>query len=180
VYGAPPFTLWICLLIAASVTLYYGAVVSGLYKDPMMARFREYGEERLIYPVCRLLGAVGASALLLALLISILWSPQSYMRRMFPPMVFFVLMVVAWGTSLFIYRRPFLREALPRWYFFLLRNATRQERRQLGYAWLRLPRKMRWRLNSDQKAFGVWVELLRLTVIYGAYDPKSAWDTWDS
>ena len=49
----------------------------------------------------------------------------------------------------------------------------------MAFAWLRIPRRMRWRLNGDQKAFEVWVELLRLTVIYGAFDPNSPWDVWD-
>ncbi len=175
----PPFALWLLLFVAGMATVYYAAITSGLYKDPLLAQFRRYGDEQRVYPVCRFLYAFGAAAFLTALLIPTLWSSQSYLRRMFPPMFFFTMSLIAWGGSYVIHRRPAWREALPRWYFFLLRYASRQERRQLGFAWLRLPRKMRLRLNGDQKAFDVWVELLRLTVIYGAFDPTSPWHVWD-
>jgi hypothetical protein len=158
--------------------IYYGAVVSGIYKDPLMGHFRKYGEEHRVYPLCRFLYAFGGAAFILAVLLPVLWTPQSYLRRMFPPAFFLVLAFIAWGSALLIYRRPVLREVLPLWYFFLLRNASRQERRQIAFAWLRIPRRMRWRLNGDQKAFDVWVELMRLTVIYGAFDPNSPWDRW--
>jgi hypothetical protein len=174
-----PIALWLLLIAAGAATIYYAAVTSGLYKDPLLGQFRRYGDEMRVYPLCRFLYAFGAMALSLALLVSAMWSSQSYLRRMFPPVFFVTLMLIAWGSSIIIYRRPEWREALPRWYFFLLRYANRQERRQLGYAWLRIPRKMRLRLNGDQKAFSVWVELMRLTVIYGAFDPNSPWHVWE-
>jgi hypothetical protein len=37
---------------------------------------------------------------------------------------------------------------------------------------------MRWRLNSDQKAFGTWADTVRMTVTYGARDPDDPWVTW--
>ena len=178
-YSGPPCAIWLLLFAGGAATAYYAAVTSGLLKDPLLAQFRRYGDERRVYPLCRFLYAFGAVALSMAMLIPTWWAPQSYLRRMFPPIFFFTLMLIAWGSSVIIYRRPAWREALPRWYFFLLRYASRQERRQLGYAWLRIPRKMRLRLNGDQKAFDVWVELMRLTVIYGAYDPNSPWHVWE-
>jgi hypothetical protein len=177
--SGPSFGLWLLLFMAGAVTAYYGVVTSGLYKDSLMGQFRHYGDETRVYPLCRFLYAFGTTALCLALLIPALWDSQSYLGRMFPPIFFLTLMGIAWGGSIVIYRRPEWREALPRWYFFLLRYASRQERRQLGYAWLRIPRKMRLRLNGDQKAFDVWVELMRLTVIYGAFDPNSPWHVWE-
>jgi hypothetical protein len=68
---------------------------------------------------------------------------------------------------------------LPRWYFDLLRRATRQERRHIAYAWLRIPHKMRWRLNGDQASFHVWADTVRITVFYGARDPDDPWELWD-
>jgi hypothetical protein len=175
----PPIALWLFLFASIAATIYYGAVTSGVYKDPMMGQFRRYGDERRVYPVCRFLYAFGAMCFVMALLIPATWTPQSYLRRLLPPVFFLTLAMIAWGSSYLILQRPFLRESLPRWYFYLLRYATRQERRQLGFAWLRIPRKMRLRLNGDQKAFEVWIELMRLTVIYGAFDPNSPWDVWD-
>jgi len=112
------------------------------------------------------------------MLVPQLLAPASFVYRLFPPLVFVVLAVILWGGSLVVGQQRDLRESLPRWYSTLLRIATRQERRQIAYAWLRIPRGMRWRLNGDQASFHVWVELVRLTVIYGAYDPDSPWDQW--
>jgi hypothetical protein len=178
-YTAPPFALWLLLVGSTIATFYYGAITGGIYKSSLMSQFRRYGDEQRIYPLCRFLYAFGATTFTVSLLIPGLWAQRSYLQRTFPPIFFLTLALIAWGASFLIFRRDFLRESLPRWYFFLLRNATRQERRQLGFAWLRLPSKMRWRLNGDQKAFAVWVELLRLTVIYGAFDPNSPWDVWE-
>lgn len=85
---------------------------------------------------------------------------------------------MAFISDFIVRRHPDLREALPRWYFELLRNATRQERRFIGFAWLRIPRRMRWRLNGDQAAFRTWADTVRITVIYGAYDPNNPWTMW--
>lgn len=176
---APPCALWVFLIITVSASVYYAAVTSGIYKNSMLAQFRRYGDEQHVYPLCRFMYAFGGAAFVMALLIPSLLSSQNYLRRMFPPVFFFTMALLVWGASFLIYRQPDVREALPRWYFYLLRHASRQERRQLGFAWLRLPRRMRWHLNGDQKAFEVWAELMRLTVIYGAYDPKSPWHVWE-
>jgi hypothetical protein len=170
--------LWILLAVTGSATTYYAAIVGGLFKNSLLAQFRKYGEEQRVYPICRLLNVAGATSLALAMLIPRLAAPFGYYRRLFPGAVFTLLALTLWGASLLVYQRPALREALPFWYFDLLRTASRQERRHIGYAWLRIPRAMRWRFNGDQQAFRVWAELVRLTVIYGAYDPESPWTIW--
>lgn len=170
--------LWALLLFSGAATFYYGAVVSGLYKDPLMARFRRYGENEPPSPLVRFLNAAGGCCLALALLMPVLAAPHSYVYRVFGPLVFVVLALIAFGGGALVGKQPALRHALPRWYFELLRTASRQERRQIAYAWLRLPRRLRWRLNGDQASFRVWADMVRLTVIYGAYDPNSPWDIW--
>ncbi len=158
--------------------MYYGAIVGGIFKDSLMAQFRKYGEESRVYPVCRLFIAAGFTSLMLVALLPHVGGPYTYLRRLFPRSVFTLVALGSWGTAIFINRRPALRESLPRWYFEMLRTTSRQERRHLGYAWMRLPIMMRLRFSADQKAFQVWTELVRLTVIYGAHDPNSAWDVW--
>jgi hypothetical protein len=175
----PWCSLWLLILISTASVAFYGAVVGGIYKDPLLARFRAYGEERRPYPVCRFLEVAALWCVLIAILLGTLTSPYSYWRSAFPPLILLVLGAMSFGTSLFVRRQPALREALPRWYYDLLHNANRQERRFIGWAWLRIPRKMRWRLNGDQAAFHVWADMVRITVIYGARDPDDPWAVWN-
>jgi uncharacterized membrane protein len=178
VYEFPPFLLWVILVTSGGATFYYGAIVSGLYKDSMMAHLRKYGEERRALPICRFLNVAGVCCLALAITIPTLSNPTSYTYRLLPPVVFVVLAFIAFGASLTAMQNPSIREAAPHWYHDLLSGASRQERRHIAYAWLRIPRRLRWRLNADQRAFYAWADLVRLTVIYGAYDPDSPWDVW--
>jgi hypothetical protein len=178
VYQLPPFLLWITLLSLGMATFYYGAIVSGLYKNSMMAHLRKYGEERIAHPICRFLNVLGACLLAMAVTIPTVFDPTTYTYRLLPPVVFVVLAFLAFGSSLAANQNESFRDGLPFWYHDLMVNTSRQERRHIAYAWLRIPRQMRWRFNADQKAFRAWAELVRLTVIYGAFDPDSAWDLW--
>ncbi len=165
-------------VIAGGLTLFHAAIAGGLYKEPLLAEFRRYGEEPRIYPPVNLLLAAGFSAFTLVLIVPLLLAQNSFFARLVPGVVFVVLAVIFFGAAAFVYRHPTLRTALPLWYAELLENASRQERRHIGWAWLRLPRLMRLRLNGDNKAFAVWADMVRLTVIYGAYDPDSPWHRW--
>lgn len=165
-------------LAAGGMTLYYGAVISGMYKNSLMDYFRHYGEDRPISPLFRFLVVAGLLCICLMLLVSELVDPRSYLYRVFPPSVFTMLALMAFGAAFLVRRQPVLRESLPRWYSDLMHLATRQERRQIAFAWLRISWRLRWRLNGDQASFYVWAELVRLTVIYGAYDPDNPWSRW--
>jgi uncharacterized membrane protein len=178
IYEFPPFLLWMLLVACGGATFYYGAIVSGLYKNSMMAHLRKYGEERLAYPICRFLNVLGICCLALALTIPTLFDPTSYTYRLLPPVMFVVLAFLSFGSSLAANQNTTVRQALPLWYHDLLLSTSRQERRHIAFAWLRIPHQLRWRLNADQKAFRAWAELVRLTVIYGAFDPDSPWDLW--
>ncbi len=158
--------------------LYYGAVVAGTIKDPLMASLCAYGEEKRPRMASRFLYVLAAWLLMVAFGAFLVTAPGTSWRDSTAPLAFVLLSGMAMGAGVAINARPGLREALPRWYADLLRHATRQERQQLGRAWRRLPRRLRWRLNADQAAFVTWCDMVRLTVIYGAYDPESAWDRW--
>lgn len=176
--SVPPLLIFLFVVVPVCFTVYYGALVSGLWKDPLMARFRGYGDERRIYPLCRLLDWIALTAFVGGMFSGDVLSPYSYTAATFAPLTFFVLMTMALVADIIVRRHPDLRASLPRWYFELLHNATRQERRFIGFAWLRLPRRLRWRLNGDQAAFRTWADTVRITVIYGAYDPNNPWTTW--
>jgi hypothetical protein len=176
--GMPGAFIWFLFFATGGATLYYGAIISGMFKNSLMAYLRHYGEDEPIYPVCRLLAAASAFCLMTAIVMYHSVMPSSYLYRLFPPETFEVMALAGLVANLLIRRQNDLRQALPRWYFTLLHETSRQERRQLAFAWLRIPFRLRWRLNGDQASFYVWSELVRLTVIYGAYDPDSPWDHW--
>lgn len=163
---------WLTILIVGSAimvtVLYYWAIIGGLYKDTMMSNFRQYGEERRMYPLVRFLVSLAALCLFLAI-----WIPGLLITS-----VLTALCIALIGGALAISRVDWLRGSLPRWYFSLLQETTRQERRAIAYAWLRLPFRTRLRLNGDSYAFRVFVDEVRLTVIYGARDPDDPWVAW--
>jgi hypothetical protein len=176
--GFPWLMMWVLILITGGATLYYAAIISGLYKDTLLATFRAYGEEQRYYPLFRFFVAAGTCCVLVALMLRNLAANTSYFQTSLAPLSFGVLALMSFVAAFLVRRAPTLREALPRWYAYLLNEASRQERRFIGFAWLKIPPKMRWRLNGDQQAFMVWADMVRITVIYGAYDPDNPWRMW--
>ncbi|MBI5959647.1 MAG: hypothetical protein HY866_12975 [Chloroflexi bacterium] len=165
-------------LVATFGLLYHGAIVFGLYKDPLMSCFRWYGPEKRYYPLCRFLEMLAAWSLMVSSMLDSL-TTNSRETWLYAPAMFFALSLLAFASSLIARKQTTLREALPFWYSELMGSTTRQERRQLAFAWLRIPLKMRWHLSGDQASFRVWVDMVRMTVFYGATDPASPWDRWN-
>jgi hypothetical protein len=150
------------------VVFYQVAILTGLYKDSLMADFRHYGEERKSYPLPRFLWLLAALCFLLSLYVQVFWLSTTMIA------LALVIALAAYTVT----RMPRIREALPLWYDRLMLEATRQERRAIAYAWLRLSRRTRMRLNGDGYAFQVFTDEIRLTVIYGARDPDDPWAIW--
>jgi hypothetical protein len=163
---------WLTILVMGGVIVgaivYYWAVIGGLYKDTMMSHFRHYGEEHRAYPLVRFLVSLSALCLFLAI-----WIPGLLITS-----VLTALSIALIGATYVISRVDWLRGSLPRWYFSLLQETTREERRAIAYAWLRLPFRTRLRLNGDSYAFRVFIDEVRMTVIYGARDPDDPWVAW--
>ncbi len=159
---------WLLWMAAFGAMLYYGAILLGLYKDPMMAHFRQYGEERRIYPLSRFIFSLSGVLFMTGLML-----PGSTIEALL-----LILSLIGIVASFGISRTPHVQAALPRWYQDLLDITTREERRAIAYAWARLPLRTRLRLNGDSYAFQVFVDEVRLTVIYGARDPDDPWATW--
>lgn len=147
---------------------YYGAILLGLYKGSLMAQFRHYGEERPVNILARFLLALGLLCLIVVPLIP---------GRM-TGVTFTTLGLLVLGVSYAATRFAALRDTVPRWYSSLLQMTNRQERRAIAYAWMRLPLRTRLRLNGDNYAFRLFVDEVRLTVIYGARDPDDPWQAW--
>lgn len=176
--GLSRLVAWIIAAWSGAEVCYHAAILSGILKHPIMAQFRRYGEERNYSPICWFAVWSGIWLIASAILIRSVLPPTHYVAQLFPPNALFMLALGAFATFFAVNNRPALRVALPSWYQHLLQYTSRQERRQLGFAWLRISRRLRWRLSGDQASFRVWAELVRLTVIYGAYDPDDPWDHW--
>ena len=145
--------------------------------DPLLARFRTYGPETPFSPLARFLDMLGVWSLLVASMLDTL-TTYRHTSWGYAPVICFSVMLMAFAGSVITRNSDSLRHALPPWYGELMQQTTRQERRHLAYAWLRIPRKMRWRLNADQASFRVFVELVRLTSYYGARDRDDPWAIW--
>ena len=76
-------------------------------------------------------------------------------------------------------RSDVLRAALPLWYSRLISETDRWERRAIAWAWARLPYRTRMRLNGDRYAFRIFIDEVRLTVIYGARPQDDPWVYWN-
>lgn len=173
-----PWLAIVFLAVIATAALLRRAMVAfGLFKDPLLAHFRLYGPEIAYSPLARFLDMLGVWSLLVASMLDALTSDQRGSWG-YTPVIFFAVMLMAFTGSVITRNSDTLRHALPPWYGELMQQTTRQERRHLAYAWLRIPRKMRWRLNADQASFRVFVELVRLTSHYGARDPDDPWVIW--
>lgn len=164
----PRLMHWLLVLVLWGVLSYYGAILGGWFKDPMMAQFRRYGPPEPYYPLTRFLLVLGMVCVIGAPAI-----PNSWLGA-----VFFVLGLFIVISSLAAYRLRGVREVLPLWYFRLQKDTSREERRAIAYAWLRLPLRTRLRLNGDHYAFQTFIDEVRLTVIYGARDPDDPWEMW--
>jgi hypothetical protein len=174
----PRFALVLLVLAGGVGTCYYAAVLSGMYKDPLLARFRIYGEEKRPYPLCRFLEVAGGWCIVLSMLVSRMDKSKYFFLSGYTDVSLAALATVLLVGSAIVWGWRAPRESLPLWYYRMLHTCTRQERRFIGYAWLRIPIRMRWRLNGDQAAFRVWTDMVRLTVIYGAYSPDNPWQRW--
>lgn len=159
-------------------TLYYMAIAGGLVKDPLLDYFRRYGDAEPAHPLVSLLFFAAIFCFSLVMTVPYIFLPGSFLASLLSRFIFVALGLFFIAGTAVAYAKPRLRTALPLWYAQLVVNASRQERRHMGWAWLRLPRRMRWRLNGDQRAFHVWADMVRLTSIYGAFDKDSPWHKW--
>lgn len=135
-------------------------VMTGMYKDPVLAKFEHFGEDEPVFsPLLNItLWGLGLLYLLLFLL--------------FPSGMLFVIGIIV-GVPLvsarqeidqFIKNQQAPTRMLPLWYGDLTERTTRQERRRIAYMWLRLPPRTRLIYNTSTPYFMHWVEQVLLTI----------------
>jgi len=146
-------------IIAFIMTTRYALVVTGAYKDPILASFQHYGEEQIFSPPVALV--VWATVLIY---ISLYW----YFN---PSLVFGIglMAVIPLGALHGIFRqmlhthKDFLRQ-YPQWAYEIIQMTDREERRRIAFMWLALPTSTRMIYNANNHHFRQWVEQVLLTV----------------
>ncbi len=135
-------------------------VVSGTYKDPVLASFERYGEEERIFspPISLLIwGACFAY-------VSLYWYISGSIAMALG--IFTVILVGSLhkvASDLLHKYKDFFRK-YPPWYDEIIQMTDREERRRIAYMWLFLPAKTRMVYNTNNVLFKQWVEQVLLTV----------------
>lgn len=150
------FTVSGVLLIALLRVL---LIVLGRYKDPVMASFQVYGDESRYSPLLSLIFWVYA---FIAYHL-ILWRSADFVAYVLVFLGFF-LAYFTWVNRDWVPTYRAQLGMMPRWYARLLDRTSRDERRRIGYLWLRLPLRTRLLYSVNDTLFDHWVDLVLLTL----------------
>jgi hypothetical protein len=159
--------MWLILLFLVISVIGLGRsalIVFGLYKDPILWSFEQYGpDERLPLPLATLLIWIGAFIVALG----------AWMSTYFPlpmPLVGFGVAIIVMGGLCFygytnVWKWYYRVIRLPRWHHELLSRTTRYERRRIAYMWLHLPWRLRLLYNSSDSSFFIWADFVIMGTI---------------
>lgn len=153
------FFLFIITVFAFAMAVRAFLVVIGVYKDPVFTSFEDYGEERIFSPMFSFVSWGGFFAYIM-----LFWYLNPGVA--FSLGLIIVLPLTATRATfldmLYKYHESF--RIFPLWYYRLVQNTDRQERRRLAYLWLRLPLKTRMIYNTHTILFEQWVEQVLVTI----------------
>ena len=153
------FVLLLLAFFALMMTLRSFLIVMGTYKDPVLASFEHYGEEKVFSPIFSL--TVWA-------VIFIYLSLFLYVQA--GPLFALGLIIGAFIASMrehmeeWRYKYDSMFRVFPRWYFELVQRTDREERRRIAYLWLRLPLATRLLYNARSEYFHHWVDLVLMSI----------------
>lgn len=153
------------LLLSLWMLTRLGLMVTGKFKDPLLAQFERYGGDETTFNLLPGVLFWGAWALIFGHLAlkPVILLPNGMV-------IFGVILLYVWGFYHFL-GQP-IRERLdamsprPLWYRRLLEYTAREERRQLAYMWLRLPRRTRLIFNVNDRAFYQWADLIVMSTTF--------------
>jgi hypothetical protein len=159
--------MWLILIGFAITAIGLGRsalIVFGLYKDPILWSFEQYGpDERLPLPLATLIGWIGALVVLLGVWMSM------YFPLPMPLVTIGAGIIFAAGLCfynyMYIYKWYYRVIGLPRWHHELLSRTTRYERRRIAYMWLHLPWRLRLLYNSSNASFFIWADFVIMGTI---------------
>lgn len=152
---------WVIIIAVILLVILLRAflVVLGIHKTPVLHHFERYGEEGHYSPM----------------LDFILWAAINalYSLIFFLEMDHFLLLfIISLPVLVWLYRQvdewvkryPEFFARYPRWYYRMLVDASREERRRIAYLWLRLPVRTRLLYSARDEFFHQWVELVLLSL----------------
>lgn len=164
VLGESTLIILTVLAISTFYLLRITLMTIGVFKDPILRRFEKYGDiEEFFYPYPELLFWLGIFAIAFSLWLSLLIGVH------IPGELIGVILL---GTSYLAHRmRDYVRlhphemYIYPHWLFELQERSSRLERRRIAYMWLRLPWKTRLAMNSNDRAFLEWADMIILATL---------------
>lgn len=137
-------------------------IIIGVYKGPVLRASYKYGDREQYYEsLPQILMWLGlwsiASGILLASVV-----PNSFVPMQ--TVGFFLLFFAAIAGAYPLIGLRFFK--YPTWYFDLIEETGRQERRRIAYMWLKLPPRLRFLYNSNTHAFRQWTDMVILSTIF--------------
>jgi len=159
--------MWILFLLLLFTIIGMGRsalIVIGLYKDPILWSFEQYGpNERLPLPFVTLLAWIGGFVFMIGL-----WT-STYLPIPFP-LVGLGFGAITLAAACFYYYTTIWKSYyrfihLPRWHHELLERTSRYERRRIAYMWLHLPWRLRLLYNSSDQSFFIWADFVIMGTI---------------
>ena len=143
-------------------------VTAGVHKAPILHSFEKYGGDEAPYlPMLYLVLWSGIFLILVWILFSLYIQSKVSLLSVgitfgFIGYIFYV-RLERWAQA-----HPTVFMRYPRWYSELNSRTTREERRRLGYMWLRLPFNLKLVYDTNDRAFFQWVDLVLVaTAPYG-------------
>ena len=150
--------IFACIVVALFL-LRSVLIVMGIYKDPVLRCFEEYGTERVYSP---LLGLA-------------FWLGICFILLMFATMKTDAVLVFVAGVGIplmwmyqklddFVLRYRMVLTVYPSWYHRLLKTTSREEQQRFAFMWLRLPLKTRLLYNTHDAFFLQWTDLVLMSI----------------
>jgi hypothetical protein len=154
-------------------------ILIGLYKDPILRLFEDYGpEEKLYLPALPILA--WGSVVIFA---GGLWASR-FTGLSFSLSCLGVIMLVTVGLGYNNYETAqklhFTLLKYPRWYHDLRERTSRYERRRIAYMWLHLPARLRLTYNSSDKLFFTWADFVILGTVREEEPDELKSPAWDN
>ncbi len=158
------YVLFIFTLVSVFGFLRALLILFGVYKEPILWQFQQYGPREVLYlPGLPLLIWGGAFVFLMGF-----WA-AAQTSLSFSLSFLGVLTLFAGLLSYNYYEHVeslhFKLLPYPRWYHELRDRTSRYERRRIAYMWLHLPARLRLTLNSSDRLFALWADFVIMGTI---------------
>jgi hypothetical protein len=154
---------FIVLLLVAlgsiAYLMWHTLVLIGMLKGPILRKYEKYGDdEPFYYP----LPGMFIAAAVLSVVGGHVIAPVTriWCLPFGPGVILAGVGWLVWDRKFIAQKHPEIFQAYPRWCRELREYTSRLERRRIAYMWLRLPFRTRLVLNSNDRAFLLWADMV--------------------